>query len=434
MALPTYPSSDLDVPERLLAQLGSFWSGAYRGDLPVASVVAARGRLARQAASDAAELRAAVARATAPVLHTRLWHPVKLLASRRTGTATYPAPAGLADVSALTNRLTEPSRVLTRGLDFSLAGGLLTFTADPFADPLVGTQDLLSGTAVADRQALLWAYRAGFDTRNVYTQFGYALGLDLGSSDASKALVNAVYDALADGGTAWSVDRVLALAAGVPLARGGETVTQILTDSRSLWVVTDKNAYPHHPLATPTVAVGDALAKGQSLTDTLRFFEFGRGVVPSAADLPALTLTPGLLGAGYSGGLTWSNVAVAVAVDEADPSGYTKVSWDLGGAPADVTAFWDAVQAAGAAKGSTLAMAMDLRPQRPLPGQPTAATLPATVNPLAFLVQNVLRDNAYVASLTPSTFGPEALGTAWLDSVLRQVVPAHVACIVLSTG
>src|SRR4029077_180826 len=216
MTLPTYPGSDLDVPVRLLAQLGSFWADTYQGTLPVASVVAARGRLARQAANDIVELRDAVARTTVPLYHTQQWQPLNLLQSQRTGLTSYPAPAGLADVKILTNRLTLPSRVLTRGLDFALADGLLTFSADPFSDPLVATEDILHGATVSDRQATLWAYHAEHDTDNVYLQFGYALGLNLGSSQAYKDLVNAVFDAYTDGGTAWAVDRIMALAAGVP--------------------------------------------------------------------------------------------------------------------------------------------------------------------------------------------------------------------------
>src|SRR4029077_16317743 len=234
----------------------------------------------------------------------------------------------LADVKILTNRLTLPSRVLTRGLDFALADGLLTFSADPFSDPLVATEDILHGATVSDRQATLWAYHAEHDTDNVYLQFGYALGLNLGSSQAYKDLVNAVFDAYTDGGTAWAVDRIMALAAGVPLCQNdGEVVTQIVTDDRSLWVITDRNVYAHVPTAVPVVVVGDVLARGQSLTTTLKIFEFNRGVVPSPADLPSLTTGPAdLLSAagGFSGGLTWPNQNEALVVDEHDPSGYTK--------------------------------------------------------------------------------------------------------------
>src|SRR5215471_156948 len=111
MTLP-YPANDLDYPEKLLALLGSFWSDTYVGTLPVTSVVDARGRQARQGVAEFSDLLAACGRRHVPVWRTRQWHPVRLLASQQQG-LTWPAPQdGLMDVSVLSNRLTEPSRVL----------------------------------------------------------------------------------------------------------------------------------------------------------------------------------------------------------------------------------------------------------------------------------------------------------------------------------
>jgi hypothetical protein len=77
----------------------------------------------------------------------------------------------------------------------------------------------------------------------------------------------------------------------------------------------------------------------------------------------------------------------------------------------------------------TLAMCMDSRPQ-PQPTQPAAANLPATINPLVFLFQNALRNNAFVVRLKMADFGPNALSLDLLN-YLRQIMPPHVVMIVV---
>ena len=105
--------------------------------------------------------------ATAPLLHRELWYPLVLRASQRNsggwqlpkldgawrigdgtrigaplgvpGTA-WPLPEGLADLPALANRITAPSRTWVRGIDYFLRDGQVVFPADPLADPLTGAR------------------------------------------------------------------------------------------------------------------------------------------------------------------------------------------------------------------------------------------------------------------------------------------------------
>lgn len=172
--------------------------------------------------------------------------------------------------------------------------------------------------------------------------------------------------------------------------------------------------------------MGDVVNRGDPLVDALYIFEPNRGGTP---DIAAITLSPSfLLDPSLSGPVTFSNATTPLVVIP-NVFGYTKVTWVLGGVPADVTAFFDLLHSKGIAAGKTLAMCMDSRPQ-PQPTQPAAVNLPATINPLAFLFQNALRSNAFVVRLKTADFGPNALSLDMLD-FMRQIMPPHVVMVVV---
>jgi hypothetical protein len=110
--------------------------------------------------------------------------------------------------------------------------------------------------------------------------------------------------------------------------------------------------------------------------------------------------------------------------------GKTKVSWELGGWPADVELFFDRLHESGKAKGQTLANLLDVR-ENPTT-EPKAASLPGTINPLKFLCENVLRGSAWLVQVKPDGFGPDALGLAYAP-LLRKVIPAQTLMILVAT-
>jgi hypothetical protein len=457
MADFVFPENVFDEPLKLLTAVGSFWANSYQGAFPVGSLLHARARLEAQNHLDLLHLVASMSRLSVPVFRRQDWYLLQLRESqlnrgdaalpRFDGTYAFdgaiswgvpvqtehdiwPAPATLTGVKMAMNRITDPSLTLTHGLDFYLDGvsSVVTFRENPFDNPLVSVREVVEDNEIVDREAALWLYAGEFDVENVYKQFGYVLGIHLKSSDGYRSLVNAVFDSLVDGGTQGSVDRVFAAVAGVPLVRKhGEVVRQILADSRDLWVITDTEAYRHHKRSTPTVAVGQTLIKGQAMTDTMRVYEFGSGQVPP--EIRALHVPNGHLAAGYYAGVSFENKNVPLVVEEG-VDGYTKISWEVGGFPGDVEQFWADVHSNGVERGNTLAMLMDQRPDEAKTTQPTALALPATVNPLGFLLQNVFRNNLYVVCLKPATFGSGAL-RLHNAVALRKVVPPHTAVLVV---
>lgn len=445
----TWPG-ELDDAYRLLGVVGSFWAETYAGNDLVASLLHSKAQQQAQAQLDLVELVAAFARDTVPVFHRESWSLLLLRESELNspnlpvfdgtynfdGTIAYdttvesalfawPAPAGLVAANVVSDQITRATVTYVRGVDFDLTAGVVRFRVNPFLDPASKPVAVFEAGEVVDRVLALWVYGGDYDWDTVYRQFGYALGLKLASSRPYKAVVNAVFDGLVEGTTARCLEDFMAAVCDVPLAKGEEVVKYVLADAERKWVITDKTAYGFSPVATVTVAPGDAVWPGDPLTDTLRFYEFNRGEVPD--ELRALSLGRGYLAAAYFRELVFENKTTPLVVTE-DVDGYTKVEFEVGGWPTDVEAFWADVHAKGVQSNDTLAMRLDTRANRT--GQPTALALPATVNPLGFLLENVYRGNAFAVVVKPEAFGPEAVGLHAARH-LRKLVPPQTACFLI---
>lgn len=208
--------------------------------------------------------------------------------------------------------------------------------------------------------------------------------------------------------------------------------------------------------------------------------------------LTALALDNGFLSTCFYGDLVFENKIVPLVVDTNHPSGYTFVKFDLGGFPADVERFFDelhmrGVDAAETVKEScfynpieyaaleafpdrgllgrvyravdtgwlyrwvpsidsppgtyeqivrvppdrklgTLAHMLDKRRQPD--GEPNESHLPATINPLRFLIENVLRNNVFIVRIDVPALGQNRLGLYNVRH-LRQVIPPQTAMIVI---
>lgn len=450
-----YPVSTFDRPDQLLGLVGAFWSDVYRGQDLVKSILAARGRIELQTQLDFLELLGSMSRFTIPLWHIDNWHLLTLKESDRNqtaigrlrydGTIEYDASSGarygdatrgqtvawavtedLVAARAIMNRLTEPSRVLQEGVDFVIREGAVEFRRDPFLDDLIPKRPILEGDEIVDQEIRLWCFRGEFDFNAVYRQFGYALGIKLDTSEGYRNLVNTVFDGLVQGTNGTTLEKAVSVLSGVPFVPNDEeTVEEIFTDSRALWIVTNLSSYRFATNAVPTVAIGDTVRGGQFLVDTVEILEFNHGEVPDS--LRGLALGRGMIGAGYFQDLVFENEIVPLIVEE-DLEGRTKVSFRVSGVPADVEKFWDDVHARGIAQGKTLAQYLDVR-EEPF-GEPEAINLPATVNPLGFLVQHLLRGSFVAVRLKIDSFGRQAVGLE-IAGLLRRLVPPHIGLIVL---
>ena len=487
MATYTYPATDLDRPRNLLAALGTFWNIIYQGRDQIDAFTRASAQAAQQTMQDLLELLASVSRFEVPIFHKENWYALRLRQTEAQradtnwlhynegatynqgykydvgldrGTWAYPLPAGLVGAKVILNRMTEPSLVLSAGDDYIIDTDhqLIIFRSDPFADTRVPRSAIFEQGAVTDQEALLWVFRGDFDLGTIYQQFGYVLGMRMQSSAGYRDLLNAVFDALTCGCAGQQVALGIAAISGIPLVlEPTEIVDTIVRDGHNLLVITDQHVYKFDPRATATVAVGDVVHAGDALTDALAIAEFNHGTPPDW--LQAIALGKGMLASCFYQDLIFENKAVPLTVITDDPSGFTKLQFPLGGHPFDVEHFFNEMHQRGVLaahepvdpcapgrtirfdgvpcdpeqpdrtlRKGTLAHLLDLR-SNPV-GEPTAATLPKTINPLWFLTQNVLRHNAFLVRVKASLLGPHAAGmyhARWL----KRLCPPHTALILL---
>lgn len=302
----------------------------------------------------------------------------------RAATASAWPLGGRTDLGPLADRLDADQAALRlQGIDYQL---------DPVNDRLLFRQDPLEDDRVVkdSRSALLWAGRERHPGR---LELPYRRLWSLpGRADADlAALSRALGEGLVRGASRGSALRAAAACYGVTLPEAGEVVELVQTDRNHLVIVTDRAVHLRHKAAVPLVAAGDVLGALGDLADD---FRWSAGRTPPDW-LGYLDVPPELLEVATDGALRFRDEEVAWAVST-DVTGATEMRFDLDAPDADQEAFWAEVQRRGLAGGTTLARYLDRRSTGAVltVTQPAAAQLPATVNPLEFLLANLLSGRA----------------------------------------
>jgi hypothetical protein len=464
----TYPASDLDDKRALLNVLGSFWARTYEGVDQLTSYTRATANVVAQTQLNLLETVAALSRYDVPVFHTENWYPLVLRKSDLQTTSAnqyrfdvdtiefndtksvqfnqfagrdffaFPVASTFNGAGQIFDRLLFPTFGLLSGVDFVVDADTQTllFVVNPFENERVQRRPLYSGDKLVDEEITLWAFKAQFDYQYVFRQFAYAVNVNLRSSENAKSLVNAVITGLVSGGASAAIlADAMAAIFDVPVVQGNEEIVEVIAlDNHGLLICTDKAAYRFDAAAVPTVAVGDTVFRGDRLVDVFQIFELNRGEIPGAIN--ALALDTGYTSACFYGDLIFENRDVPLLVDPNHPSGYTYVSFPLGGFPNDIRGFFDELHARGIEqlpttppecdktgfnkRLGTLAHILDRR-TNPV-GEPQPDDLPATINPLQFIVKNVLRNNAVIATVRVATLGKNHLGLYNIRHI-RQLLP-----------
>lgn len=482
MANFAFPNSIYDKPTNLLSVLGSWWADNYGAIDQVESLVRGKCEVEQQSIIDMMELLSSLSRFTVPIYHVDNWYPLYLRESQRNapelskyrydGTKQYdasirydsatpasyhkfPLDRAVIDFPLLVNQFISATLTLTNGVDYVLEDGAIVFLRNPITDPRVAKRNIYDGDEVVDTEAVLWAFRGKFDWDYVYKQFAYVFGIRLQSSPGYRNLMNAVFDAVGGGGTKKSITSAVSAITGIPLVKNAEEVIQdIVETNESVIVITDVEVYKYGANSTALFEIGDTVTRGQCITDAMRVVEFNTGDTPD--DLLALAMGRGMLATCYFSDLLFENRDVPLHVNTQHPSGYTYVSWELGGFPMDVQKFFDDMHERGVAaalkpfdecvdsgirypantcdettyygKKGTIAHLLDIRPNPT--GEPTASQLPATINPLQFLITHVLRNNACLIRIRVDGGNHEGLGLHNL-ALLRKIVPPETAVILI---
>jgi hypothetical protein len=458
MANFTYPSNDLESPKVLLSLLGSHWRNVYQGDL-VESFAFARGQEERQSHGNLLEAVDAVSRNKIPVFHTENWHKLVIKESETNKTGAnylrygdnsdptygnhavtgivhrygerdidifaFPLPADLKDCDLIFNTITSPTVSYVYGQDFFIEQGSIVFKKNPFATSAIDIQEVYEGTTVVDREASLWIYKAKLERNYITEHYGHTLGYDLPSSEDYKKLVNAAYDAIVGGTTRQEIDLTLSALTGVEVVKNPrEIVEHILYDSKGMVIVTDLEAYRFNRQAGAIVAVGDEVGAGDYLTDSVVVHELNQAEIPPF--LNRLNFGPGVLAPQFIGELSFENASTTLNVTTKDSKAY--LTFDIGGFPGDVERFFDDLHDKGLAEGKTLAQYLDTRGDSQN-SEPTASTLPTTINPLQFLVDNLLRFNLFAIKIQTHSINTE-LGLH-RTRIFRKLLPPWTAVVIL---
>lgn len=458
MAEYVFPTSEYDQSRVLLELLGTFWSDTYPDQL-VEDLMVAYALAANQSHADMLDLVAACSRFDVPVHKIQKWYHLVLKESdhntdagtsmsvygsgivygNQPGTgeqlkygvpwfpySVFPLPANLVNCPFIFNRITQPSVSLVLGVDYIIdtENQVIVFKDNPFENSNVATRDVYSAGEVTDTEASLWMFCPAFDAGDVYTQFAYPWRFELPSSNGYRDTVNSMWDGLVRGSAAQDIRGAISAICDVPLAQGAETVEVVTTDHNHLLVITDQNVYRFNPDATALVSVGDTVHADEPLVDSLQFYEFNQG---DYGDLSAVTLGEGFLPAGYYDSVSFYNETADLEVDTSGV--FTKVSFHVGGWPGDVEKFWDDFHTKGVAQGQTLAHLLDQRTNKV--GEPQASNLPATINPLEFVAENVLRNNAFAVKIVVNCLGDNAVPLAHLSHLRRLIVPSTVMLLAL---
>jgi hypothetical protein len=404
----------------------------------------------------------------------------------------FPLPANLADVGQFFNRITFPTAALLGNVDFVIDRnrGAIVFKTDPFSNPAFLRRST-SNDGVEDEEITLWGFCGKFDYDLVFNQFAYAVGIKLQTSQGYKDLINAIMTAMVEGGvSAAALDLAFSAICGIPVSvEPTETVEVAEYDAAGLFIATDKTVYRFNSGAVPNVVVGQVIQAGTQLVRGIDIKEFfvGNTYAPSFApneqlivsrptrdvlvdnayeqpdtgnnaavilnpvttacqnvrrELTALALDGGYLSACFYGDLVFDNTTVPLEVITDHPTKYTYVRFKLGGFPADVDQFFEEIHLRGIAaarapkdqcdenrrRQGTLAHLLDSRVQPAT--EPTAAHLPATINPLQFLVENVLRNNVFVVRILVPALGQNSVGLYNIRH-LRQLLPPQTGMIVV---
>ena len=475
MANFSYPTSDLDNPRELLGVLGSFWESTYGAKDQVQAFTRAVAAGVAQSQLNMQETADAISRHDLPVLHTETWYPIRIKKSELNTAPinaykfddigltfnmnpailfdqttdrnlfAFPVAADLVSVCQIFDQITTPTIALIQDVDFIIQDSSLAFTVNPFEQSKFLRHPVYKNGEVVDEEITLWAFKAKIDRNTLFNQFAYALNVRAHSTENFKSFVNTLIDGLVNGAASVTIlDQALAAVFDIPLTKEDSEVVEVINlDNSGLFIATDKHVYRFNANAVPTVTVNQVLSKNSPMVAGFEIIEPGRGMIPDT--LTALALDSGFTSACFYGDLVFENKDVPLIVDTQHPSGYTFVKFPLVGLPQDVQQFFDELHARGLEnlpdpnnpdcspadkRRGTLAHILSGRDIAL--GEPDADDLPATINPLKFITENVLRNNAFIVTVNISALGKNHLELYNIRHI-RQLLPPHSALFISYT-
>jgi hypothetical protein len=290
--------------------------------------------------------------------------------------------ADIRGIGILVDQILDPDHVFDAStFQFDPKTQVIRFTQNPFE--LLPRLPIYDSTgAVVDHQVLLWARNVQQDENLPFLRYGAVLGIHGQSSEAYCKTLLSAWSMLVQGPSIADLQRGILGSVGLQDAVGDETVELIEVDDEGLAIVTDKRVYRAHADATPLVTVGDALEPGQLLVDTVQVFECSSGSARPYSSLPGLSVG--------SNSLVFPNVDETFQFDTETQD----VRFTVYGDQAAVEAFWAQTHQRGLDAGKLLAEWVGV----------DDISDEVAVNPLKFMVENIVGQNLIVVVVKPEHF------------------------------
>lgn len=438
-ALPLFDERTGPGPQ-LLRLAGTFWE-TYAGKRAAEDLLDCVAAAEQQLLLDQQEAHACGSHTSVPVYHRERWRCLSVRESTllnrvarlgegatlgdglRLGIPRVGAPLVLdltfehkaSIVPLITSDLTRGGALWFCGQDFFFdrKRQQLQFVTNPFENSWFEIRPVYEAGVQIDRELDLWLHQADWERGYVPDHYGYLFGIEGDSTPAMKRLVTAAYRSLVGGSSDGTIMDAIAACADVPLAAGGETVEGIYEYEDRRVVVTDQNVYTFTQLDTLTVAVGDALERGQTMSTCVQRYDLLAGETP--VEMLAATISADHLGMNYFDSLAFVDKDVELVQTVVD--GKTHIEFELSGFEPDRQRFWATVHSRERSSGSYIADGL-------------AKPLAATINPLKFLVEHVLRYNTILVRVSVTARGRDA-DLEQLRILRKLTPPWHNVMLVL---
>lgn len=291
------------------------------------------------------------------------------------------------DVKAISDSPITATRWLSpSGFTFNKERKTITFSEDPFTIFPV----YVDGASNSDF-VLLWLKNTSITYNWLYQYVGRVVGFAGLPEVAYDESMKVFWKIIQQGASEQDIKKGLSLSLARPVAVASEEVTAVTALTYHTVITTDQHVYTVPAPDTATCSVGDALAPGDSVTSSLRWFSADGIIAANEAILPGLTFS--FTDAAGSFYVTFPNKDVNWTYVAARPS-----EWRFTVYSDNVERFWSLVEANEATYGS-LQTIVGLTPPGPGP----------VVNPARFVAAELLGGRLQVGSVVLKP-GPLACG------------------------
>lgn len=199
---------------------------------------------------------------------------------------TYEPSEVINTAAAISDKIIDPTVLMTRGVDFNFDKGIVYFNRDPFqlniptsqvinedGQPATYVDD--QGTIQLEERLILWLCSAEIDKDLIYNNFGNWICNLKESSEEYKQIIKALMKIAVHGPTVYQLTLCLSAFMEIPIATKDEVVEQVFEDQYSKFIVTNLSVYKvkrHHHIKEE-IEAGYTLRKGQTMTTNLGLWD-----------------------------------------------------------------------------------------------------------------------------------------------------------------